>query len=150
MGFWTFIFVLVGFVGFRYLSWYRSKDLPSPKKELTRLRFSILLIGIMFLPMFFSNWPTSSFFIPTLDGEIITIQDAKKVLVEQNEILRKLAEQSQSYIFYTFLLLAVLIGDVIPALYSFSVSLVPGERMDDDIDDDKIISIFEEDKNYGK
>ena len=124
--------------------------MPSPKKELTRLRFSILLIGIMFLPMFFSNWPTSSFFIPSLDGEIITIQDAKKVLVEKNEILRKLAEQSQSYIFYTFLLLAVLIGDVIPALYSFSVSLVPGERMDDDIDDDKIISIFEEDKNYGK
>ncbi len=104
----------------------------------------------MFLPMFFSNWPTSSFFIPTLDGEIITIQDAKKFLVEQNEILKKLAEQSQNYNFYTFLLMAVLIGDVLPALYSFSVSLVPGERVEDDFDDDKIISIFEEDKNYGK
>ncbi len=124
--------------------------MPSPKKELTRLRFSILLIGIMFLPMFFSNWPTSSFFIPTLDGEIITIQDAKKVLVEQNEILKKLAEQSQSYNFYTFLLMAVLIGDVIPALYSFSVCLVPGEPIDDDIYDDKMISIFKEDKNYAK
>ena len=150
MGFWAFIFVLVGFVGLRYLSWYRSKDLPSPKKELTRLRFAIVLIGIMFLPIFFSNWPSLSFYIPTFDGEIKTIQDAQKALGEQNEILKKLAEAIQSYNFYIFLFLAVLVGDVIPALYKFSAALVPGERIDDDIDHDKIISIFEEEKNNGK
>ncbi|MBX7055202.1 MAG: hypothetical protein K1X36_09620 [Pyrinomonadaceae bacterium] len=150
MGFWGFVFVLVGFAGLRYLSWYRSKDLPSPNKELTRIRFAILLIGIMFLPIFLSNWPSLSFYIPTFDGEIETIQDAQKALVEQNEILKKLAEAIQSYNFYTFLLVAVLIGDVLPALYCFSAALVPGERIDDDIEDDKIISIFEEDKKYGK
>ena len=146
MGFWTFIFVLVVFVGLRYLSWYRSKDLPSPNKELTRLRFSILLFTIMFLPVIYSNWPSLSFYIPTFDAELKTIQDAQKTLVEQNEILQKLAEEIHSYNFYIFLFLAVLVGDVVPALYRFSAALVPGERIDDDIEEDKIISIFEEEK----
>lgn len=150
MGFWAFIFVLVGFVGLRYLSWYRGKDLPSPNKELTRLRYAILLLGIMFLPILFSNWPSLSFYIPTFDAELKTIQDAQKALVEQNEILKKLAKEIHSYNFYTFLFLAVLVGDMVPALYRFSAALVPGERIDDDIEDDKIISIFEEEKNNGK
>lgn len=150
MGFWAFILVLVGFFGLRYWSWYRSKDLPSPNKELTRLRFAILLLGIMFLPIFFSNWPSLAFYIPTFDEELKTIQDAQKALVEQNEILKKLAEEIRSYNFYTFLFLAVLVGDVVPALHRFSAALVPGERIDDDVEDDKIISIFEEEKNNGK
>lgn len=150
MGFWGFIFVLVGFVGLRYLSWHRSKDLPSPKKELTRLRFAVLLLSIMFLPIIYSNWPSLSFYIPTFDAELKTMQDAQKALVEQNEILKKLAEDARSYNFYIFLFLGVLVGDLVPAVYKFSAALVPGERIEDDFEDDKIISIFEEDKNYGK
>jgi len=46
--------------------------------------------------------------------------------------------------------LAVLAVEVIPAFFRFSAALVPGERIDEDIEEDRIISIFEEDNNFGK
>lgn len=148
MGFWTFLCLVSIFVGLRFLSWYRGKDLPSPAKQLTRLRFAFVLFSAVYVFVFFFNRP--SFYVATFDSEINTIHDAQKALANQNEALKKLAEEIRNYNFYTFLLLIVLAVDVIPALYSFSEALIPGERDDDDIDDDKLISIFDDDKNNGK
>lgn len=103
-----------------------------------------------FIFVFFANWPP--FYVATFFSadDIDTVQEAQFAIAQLNDVLKKLADDTSAYIFYGFLLFFVLAAHVIPSLYNFSVALVPGERIYDDIEDDKIISIFEKDKNYGK
>jgi hypothetical protein len=111
--------------------WYRSKDLAEPQKALVKLRYSLIIFGILVFALIFSLplfWPA-----PHIHAdEITTLEKAVEALQEQNEYLQHLYTRLNEFrmVLFIFLQLAVILLAV--SIYNFAKALVnkdkdPGE-----------------------
>lgn len=125
---------------------YYAKDLASPQKELLRLRLSLLcligffLVGIITAPFF-------GYYVDTSPTYIQTIDDARFAIQRSNETIKKLADDSRESFWMIFMTSAILIGYVLPSFLRLSEAMIPGESEEPNLDDDRPISIFDDDRS---
>lgn len=128
--------------GIYYL--YYGKNLTSPRKELLRLRLSLFcLVGFFGVGHF--TEPNYSYYIDTSPTHIQTIDDARRAIQASNETIEKLAEDSRESVRMIGMTLGILVLFVLPSFLRLSGFLAEGESEDPD-DDDKLISILNDDK----
>ncbi|MEP7074687.1 MAG: hypothetical protein ABI878_02670 [Acidobacteriota bacterium] len=137
---WLILLVVLG-VGLG-ISRYIQRDLESPHKERVGSRHVAIMLFIVVM-FFYFNLPMLVYYVPD-PGEIKTLDEAISRIERQDEKLGKLYEDlndiKRSSVYFV-VILGMLIG--LMSTYTRKLS-------DEDLrveDDEKMISIFDEDKN---
>lgn len=135
------LIVILAAAGIYY--WYYGRELASPKRELLRLRLSLLcLFGFVFVA--FVAEPTFAYYIDTSPTQIQTIDDARLAIQRSNETMAKMANDLRESAWMTSMFLVFLAAWVLPSFLRVS-ELILGEK-DELNGEDKLISIIEDDK----
>lgn len=125
---------------------YLQKDLESPHKERVGSRYAYIMffVTVMF---FYFNLPTFVAYVPDR-GDIKTLDHAISRLEDQEEKLGKL-HQDLNDVKISVAFFVGILGFIVGLTRDYSKALQDDETYPYE-DDEKIISIFEEDKNNGK
>ena len=114
--FWIF-FALLAIVAI--IGKYKSRKLPPKQKALSELSFSITIFSLMALFLSF-GFLTSGF--PTyIPQKIDSLEEAQRILQEQNKILF-------NFIFSVYFLLLYLLVGLLPAIRDFAKAITPNDE----------------------
>ena len=118
-----FYILLAIIISIGIFSWYRSKNLAGPQKALVKLRYSLIIFGVIVaalicnLPYF---WTLSH-----IDAQdISTLDKAAKAVQEQNEYLRQMNKSLTEFRYVIFFFMQVALVHLCFSIYNFAKALV--------------------------
>jgi hypothetical protein len=123
----SFYILLVVVIAVGVFSWYWSKDLAEPQKALVKLRYSMILFGIIVFALMLSLpyfWSTPNIY----PEEINTLDKAVKALQEQNEYLKQLNKSLNEFRFAVFFFMQIAIILLSVSIYNFAKALVNKDK----------------------
>jgi hypothetical protein len=119
---WTFYILLALFVGGIIFGNYRAGKHPSPRKELSKMGVSLVIMGATAL-LFFMSFPTS-IYLSSVPENLATLDEAQKVLQRQHEDLQRLNKSIESASFALYLFMLFGLNFAVSSIWEFGKALV--------------------------
>ena len=137
------LIAILAAAGILYL--YKGRGLTPVENELLRLRISFLVLLSVFLVGFITE-PSFAYYIDTEPAHIQSIEDAKTAIQRTNETVERLVKDMREYTQMATITFALLIVWVLPSFLRISEHVLVGEDNELEEKEEKLISIFDNDK----
>ena len=137
------LIAILAAAGIFYL--YKGRGLTPMEKDLLRLRISFLTLLSVFLLGYITE-PSFAYYIDSSPTHIQNIEDAKIAIKTTNETLEKLVKDVREYANMATITIALLIVWVLPSFLRISERVLDGQSNEPEENEEKLISIFDNDK----